>query len=207
MVMRLKLYRLFLKTGIYLLPFPAFQLGWWIWVGLCLLLNRTILYSPRGHLGQLLFGTIVWALVAEHHRVTNFDEIFREKTGSRAAGSSCITTSFILLATLFFSRDTVFPRGLLVCDILTLLFWTMLLKAAMRVLCKSRAHLAKPTRLLIVGADQFARTASARLQRVLFAPCEIAGYVRLPGQEVCVTGHRVFEMEQLADLDSEYGID
>ena len=35
MIVRLKLYRLFLKIGIYLLPFPAFQLGWRIWIALC----------------------------------------------------------------------------------------------------------------------------------------------------------------------------
>jgi Undecaprenyl-phosphate glucose phosphotransferase len=207
MIVRLKLYRLLLKIGIYLLPIPAFRLGWWIWEGLCMALNRTTLYSPHGHLSHVVFGTFVWALVAEHHRVTNFDEIFRERTGTRAAGSACIATSCVLLATLYFSRDTVFPRGLLVCDILTLLLLTVLLKAALRALCRSRAHLAEPTRLLIVGADQFASTAAARLQRLSFAPCEIAGFIRLPGQEAHVTGHRIYEIEQLGDLNSEHGID
>ncbi len=65
MIMRLKLYRSFLKIGIYLLPVPAFKLGWWLWVGLCLVLNRTIHYSPHGHLSHILFGTFVWVLVAE----------------------------------------------------------------------------------------------------------------------------------------------
>ncbi len=171
-------------------------------MGLCQTLKRPYLYSPHGHLSQILFGTFVWALVAEHYRVTNFDEIFRERTGSRAAGSACIATSFVLLATLYFSRNDVFPRGLLVCDILALLVLTILLHAALRILCRSRAHLAKPTRLLIVGADKFASNAAARLQRLSFAPCEVAGFVRLPGQEVCVTGHRIYEIEQLGVLSS-----
>ena len=207
MIVRLKIYRLFLKIGIYLLPFPAYQLGWRIWIALCQSLNRPHPYTPHGHLSQIVFGTFVWALVAEHHRVTNFDEIFRERTGARAAGSACIATSFVLLATLYFSRDTIFPRGLLVCDILTLLLMTILLKAALRFLCRSRAHLGKPTRLLIIGADQFARTAASRLQRLSFAPCEIAGFVRLPGQEVCVAGQRVYEFEQFGELNSARGID
>ena len=107
----------------------------------------------------------------------------------------------------YFSRNQVFPRGLLVCDILALLVLTVLLHAALRNLCRSRAHLAKPVRLLIVGADQFARNAADRLQRLSFAPCEVAGFVRLPGQEVCVTGHRIYEMEQLGVLNSGHGID
>ena len=201
MIMRLKLYRLFLKIGIYLLPFPAFLFGWRIWTELCETLNRPHPYTPHGHLSQIVFGTFVWALVAEHHRVTNFDEIFRERTGGRAAGSACVATSFVLLATLYFSRDTLFPRGLLVCDILTLLLLTILLKAALRILCRNRAHLGKPTRLLIVGADKFASTAASRLQLLSFAPCEVAGFVRLPGQEVCVTGHRIYEFEQLGGLN------
>jgi Undecaprenyl-phosphate glucose phosphotransferase len=149
----------------------------------------------------------VWGVVAERYRVTSFDEIFRERTGARAAWSACIATSFVLLATLYFSRDDIFPRGLLVCDILTLFILTVLLHAIFRHLYRSWARLAKPLRLLVVGADQFAIDAAARLQRLSFAPCEIVGYVRLPGQEVCVTDHRIYDLEQLGILKSGHGID
>src|SRR5712692_7074962 len=170
MILRLKLYRLFLKIGTYLLPILAFKLGWWIWIVVCQTLNRPALYSPRGHLSQILFGMFVWAFVAEHYRVTSYDELFRERTGGRAAWSACIATSFVLLATLYFTRNDLFPRGLLVCNLLTLLGLTVLLRAVFRMLCRSGAHLAKPTRLLVVGADQFASNAAARLQRLSFAP-------------------------------------
>ena len=207
MILRIKLYRLFLNIGIYALPIVAFRLGWWVWMLLSQLLVRPVLFSPRGHLGQILFGTLVWAVVAGHYRVTSFDELFRERTGARAAWSACIATSFILLATLFFSRNGIFPRGLLVCDLITLLALTILLHALFRILYRSKAHLAKPTRLLIVGADQFAGDAAARLKRLSFAPCEIAAHVRLPGQEVSVTGSRIYEFEQLGLLTSEHGLD
>ncbi len=207
MILRLKLYRLFLRIAAYLLPFFAFPLGWWIWKWFCQTLNRPVLYSPHGHLNQVLFGTFVWAVVAEHYRVANVDEVFRERTGARAAGSACIATFFVLLATLYFSRDVIFPRGLVVCDILALLVLTVFLHVAFRTLCRSRAQLAKPVRLLIVGADQFASDAAERLRRLSFAPCEVAGFVRLPGQEVCAKGHRIYEMDQLAVLHSGHGID
>jgi hypothetical protein len=206
-ILRLKVYRLFLKIGTYLLPSLAFELGWLIWMDLCQVFNRPFFYSPRGHFGQILFGTLVWAFVAEHYRVTSFDEIFRERTGGRAAGSAGIATLFILLGTLYFSRNQTFPRGLLISDLFVLLALTVALHAAFRIVCRSRSYLAKPVRLLIVGADQFATHAAARLQRLSFAPCEVAGFVRLPGQEDCVRHHRTYEFEQLGELTSGHGID
>src|SRR5579864_8367344 len=151
MILRLKLYRLFLTIGVYLLPILAFRVGWWFWLMICKLLDRPVLYSPQGHLGQILFGTFVWSFVAEHYRVTSFDELFRERTGARAAWSACVATASVLLATLYFSRNAAFPRGLLICDMILLLAFTILLHAVFRILCRSRANFAKPTRLLVVG--------------------------------------------------------
>ena len=59
----------------------------------------------------------------------------------------------------------------------------------------------------MVGADEFARDAPKRLQKLAFAPCQITGFVRLPGQAVKVAGRRVYELEQLGVLDSSHGID
>ncbi|MGB2628840.1 MAG: exopolysaccharide biosynthesis polyprenyl glycosylphosphotransferase [Candidatus Acidiferrum sp.] len=207
MFLRLKLYRLFLKIGTYLLPILAFRIGWWMWMLICTFFNRPVLYFQSGHLSQILFGTFVWALFAEHYRVTSFDELFRERTGARAAFSASLAAAFVLLATLYFSRNEIFPRGLLLCDLITLLALTILLHALFRIIFRSRAHLAKPTRLLIIGADQFAHDTAARLERLSFAPCEIGAHVRLPGQEIVNTGSRVYELEQLGMLTSGHGFD
>src|SRR5580692_10699428 len=99
MILRLKLYRLFLKIGVSLLPILAFRLGWWFWLAICKFIDRPVVYFPHGHFSQILFGTFVWAFVAEHYRVTSFDELFRERTGAKAAWAACIATSCILLAT------------------------------------------------------------------------------------------------------------
>lgn len=207
MILRLKLYQLFLKLGAYALPLLAFYLGWLTWATLTGFISRPLLYYPSGHISQILFGTFVWAFLAEHYGVTNFDELFRERTGARRAWSACIATGLVLMATLFFSRNDVFPRGLLVCDIFVLLALTILLHAVFRILFRSQASLAKPVRLLVVGADQFAHDTAARLQRLSFAPCEVAAYVRLPGQDVCVEGDRVYELGQLGLANSRNGID
>lgn len=207
MILRLKRYRLSLKVAIYVLPVLVYGIGWWLWMFGSLLFGRPVLYAPGGHLTQIVFGILVWAFIAEHYRVTSFDELFRERTGARAAWSACIATVFVLLATLYFTRNVTFPRGLVICDAIVLLAFTIVLHALFRVLCRSRADLAKPTRLLVVGADQFAHDAAARLQRLSFARCEVAGFVHLPGQESFVNGHRIYELGQLGSLNSTHGID
>ena len=207
MILRLRLYSLSLKVAIYLLPICAFYLGWSFWRLIWGFLGRPVLFSIHGHVYHMLFGILVWAFVAERYRVTSFDELFRERTGARAAWSACLTTSFILLALLYFSRDDIYPRGLLVCDLIVVLALTVFLHAIFRTLFRSSVSMAKPTRILVVGGDQFAREAALRLQRVSFAPAQIAGFVRLPGQEVDVQDHRVFELEQLKLLSANHGID
>jgi Undecaprenyl-phosphate glucose phosphotransferase len=213
MILRLKFYRLCLKIVIYLLPILAFRLGWWLWAFLCMLVDRPVNYSRElfssgaGHFTPVLLSTLVWAFVAEHYKVTSFDELFRERTGVRAAWSACLATSFVLLATLYLSRNEVFPRGLVVSAVAILLLLTILIHAAFRVLCRKGLDGVKPTRLLIIGADEFAREVAQRLKRISFSPCEIVGYVRLPDQEVSGQNERIYEFAQLNVLDSRHGID
>lgn len=207
MMLRLKLYRMLLKMAVYLLPAPAFALGWMVWVAACAYLRRPASYPAHGHLNLILFGTWVWALFAEHERVTSFDELFRERTGVRRAAAACVGTSFVLLAALYFSRNGVFPRALLVCDVLALLALTLLLHALLRIFCRSRAHLAAPTRLLIVGADRFAGKVARTLETLSFAPFQVMGFVRLPGQRIRVKHAKIFELDQLGRLSSDHGID
>lgn len=203
MILRLKLYRLSMKVSIYALAVGAYYLGWLLWKYACDFLARPTLFSPSGHVSQMSFGLFVWIYFSEYYNVTNFDELFRERTGTRAAIAACTASSFVSLAALYFSRNNIFPRGLLVSDVLTLLALTILLHGGLRALFRSRAYLARPTRLLVVGADRFARKAAARLHRVSFVHCEVAGFVRLPGQDVDFKGHQVYELEDLAHLDCD----
>jgi Undecaprenyl-phosphate glucose phosphotransferase len=206
MILRLKLYRLFMKAAIYALAVFAFYSGWWAWRAVSEYLQRAVLYRPHEHTGHILFGLVVWAFLSEQYKVTNFDELFRERTGARALTSACIATLFCLVIALFFGRNT-FPRGLLVCDVSVLFVSAIVLHACFRLLFRNQVYLAKPVRLLVIGADQFARKSAARLQRLSFSPCEVAGYVRVPGQEIRVRGQHVYEMEELAVLASNRSFD
>src|SRR5580765_243772 len=207
MILRLKLYGLSLKVATYLLPILAFYLGWYVWNLSWAFLERPVLFSFHGHVNHMLFGTLVWAFVSERYRVTSFDELFRERTGARAAWSACLATFCVFLALLYFSRNDVYPRGLLICDAIVLLVLTVMLHAVFRTIFRSSASLAKPTELLVVGADEFARDVAVRLQRLSFAPCHIRGFVRLPDQEVAVESYRVYGLEQLSVLSEKHDID
>jgi Undecaprenyl-phosphate glucose phosphotransferase len=207
MLLRLKMYRLLLKAAIYLLPFPAFEIGWRAWSLWAIFLGRPLLYSQRGHFAVVLIATFVWAFMAEHYRVTNVDELFRERTGARAACSAVTATAVVLLGALYFARNDVFPRGLFVYSILALLVLTLLAHSAFRLLYRRNMWLGRPTRLLIVGSDQFAVNAATRLLRLSFAPCQIVGYVRLPGQEADAGNAQVYDFVDMEGLCSADEID
>ncbi len=207
MLLRLKLYQLLLKITAYLLPFAGFHVGLRMWSFSWSLIGRPTNFVVHGHFGMLLFGCFVWALLAEHYKVTSVDELFRERTGARAVCAACLATSVILLAILYFSRKADFPRGLFVSSMLALLILAVFLRAAFRVLFRSRSDLARPTQLLVVGTDQFAWDASLRLQRLSFAPCHVAAFVHLPGQEIAVENCRVYELEELGTLSANDGIE
>jgi Undecaprenyl-phosphate glucose phosphotransferase len=207
MLLRLKIYRLVLKIATYSLLFPAFGLGWQIWAFCMVLVDRPVLYSPHGHFTLVLFSSFVWAFMAERYNVTNIDELFRERTGARAAWSAILATAVVLLGALYFARDAIFPRALFICSMVALLILTLLLHAAFRFLYRKKLRLGQPTRILIVGADQFARDAAIRLQRLSFAPCQVVAYVRLPGQEVAVADSHVYDLEHVRELHPGNGVD
>jgi Undecaprenyl-phosphate glucose phosphotransferase len=191
----------------YALPLLAFELGLRIWTRTWSGLERPAEFDAYSHFSLLVFATFVWIILAERYRVTNVDELFRERTGTRAALAANAATSSLLLAALFFTRAFGFPRGLFAIWALTLLVLTVLMRAFFRGYLRARIKDGKPIRLLVVGADHFAHTAAWRVQEMPLGPCEVAGYVRLPGQQVALTDKPVHELGSLGELDVEQGLD
>ena len=170
LILRLKAYRLLMKAAVYSLSIPAFYLGRWGWSVICVFLGRPALYSLHSHLNQVLFGTLVWAFVSEHYKVTSFDELFRERTGAWAASYACTAATFVLLAALYFSRNVLFPRGILVCDIVAIFALTLILHAVLRALCRSRTEMGKPTKLLMAGCRRICARHRKTLAAALLCP-------------------------------------
>jgi Undecaprenyl-phosphate glucose phosphotransferase len=207
MLLRLKLYQLLLKIAAYILPLGGYYTGLQVWSYTLPLIGRPTTFVAHGHFGMLLFGCVVWAILAEHYKVTSVEELFRERTGARAICAASLTTAVVLLAILYFSRNTDFPRGLFVYSLLFLLLFAVFLRAAFRALFRSRSDLASPSQLLIVGTDQFAVDAALRLQRLSFAACHVAAFVHLPGQEIAVRNSRVYELDELGAISANDGIE
>lgn len=207
MLFRLKLYRFYLQATIYLISILAFYLGWALWAFCCSVVNRQVLYGYHDHLNIVLLGMFVWAFFAEKYDVTSFDELFRERTGLRAASSACVATFFICLSALYFTRNSEVPRGLLVCAVLALLGLTALTHSAFRIIFKRQSHMARPTSFLVIGADTYASETAARLQRLSFSPIHIAGFVRLPDQALGEFCRPVFEFAALNEYNSFQDID
>ena len=207
MLFRLYVYRLVLKIAVFLLPFLAFELAWPIWAFSMASVGRPMMYAHRGHSLLLLFSSFVWAYMAERYRVTNVDELYRERTGARAAWSAVLATAVILLGVLYFGRNDVFPRALFVWSMIALLILTLLVHAIFRFLYRNKLHLGRPIRILIVGADRFARHAASRFQHLSFSPTEVVGYVPLPGQVLAVEANQIYDLEHPGNLNPGNGID
>jgi Undecaprenyl-phosphate glucose phosphotransferase len=207
MILRLKYYRFCLRVVTYLLPFLAFEMGQQIWTHVWGGLDRQAQFDSYGHFRILAFAAFVWAILAEHYGVTNVDELFRERTGTRAALSANAATSAILLAALFLSQDFIFPRGLFAISALMLLFLTVLMRTCFRIYVRLKVSGGQPVRLLVVGADHFAHKTVVRLQEMPLGPCAVAGFVRLPGQQAALTEKPLHELEALGELDVEQGFD
>jgi Undecaprenyl-phosphate glucose phosphotransferase len=201
----LHFYRLILTLLTYLLPWIAFETGAQLWYLLWGYMARPAIYPLSGHIGLLLLCSFVWAFMSERYRVTSVDELLRERTGAKAALAALVATSAVFLAILFFSRDDVFPRGLFVCGILALFTLTLVMRALLRALFRRRRIWGKPTAILIIGADSWAQQAAERLQRLSFAPCHIAGYVLLPGQEPDPAASPLYGFDQIATLNATRG--
>jgi Undecaprenyl-phosphate glucose phosphotransferase len=205
MVLRLRMYRFLLRAIVYPLPAVSFLVA----------AEVEFLSGARGHprwdvppyLLLLVLHGIVWAVAAEHYRLTSLDEIFRERSGARGVLAACTASFLVLLAAIFFYRGAAYSRLFLVVDGTALVPIAFFARTAFRLMLVKRQRKRKPLRILMVGADRFARRAAARLRRVPLSPCRIAGYVRLPGQEVDVPESELVDLDRCDPLQLEREID
>jgi exopolysaccharide biosynthesis polyprenyl glycosylphosphotransferase len=189
----------------FLLPLVAFTLTFFV---------RTLFWGGASepelnefqYLGLLLFTTVVWAVCAERYKTTSIDELFLERTGIRSAIACALSTYAVVFAGLFFYRSGTFSRLVLACSALFLLLITFFFRAAFRLTLRRLSGNTQALRVLVVGADEFARRAGRRLERGPF-PCRIVGFVRLPDQNVTAVDAPVYEMEAIPRLEVDHLID
>jgi Undecaprenyl-phosphate glucose phosphotransferase len=159
------------------------------------------------YFGLLVFATIAWSIAIENYGLYTTKYILMSGGNIYSAFLATLGTLFAELVIMFFYRTTSFSRlfvsfsaGVLFVSAVGLRF---LLRSAMqgRFFRKSGS-----IRVLIVGADEFAeRTARCLVDRE-FMGVEIAGFVRLPGQDATVKGI-VCDMDGIGNMVASNRID
>jgi len=198
-------YHFYLRVVTYGLPFLSF--------GAARYLLRSVGHPDTGldrysYFNLLLFMTVIWAIVSEYYRVTSVQELFRERTGIRAAFSTCAAAYAVLLAVLFFFHlHRNLSRIFLGLSGMALLFATLTMRAGFRILVHNHSGLRNPSRVFVVGADQFARRATHRLIRGPLAFCRVMGYVSLSGQIIAVDDAPVYSLQQITERMSRNDVD
>jgi Undecaprenyl-phosphate glucose phosphotransferase len=206
MLRRLQLYRFQLRLVCYFLPFLAFQLADLAY----LILNKgSITFTQHsGNYYQFLLSlTVVWAVAAEKYGVCSIEKLFIENTGIRAATAAIAASYSIVLVTLYFYREVYFSRLFVALSAPALLFLALLMRGLFRHRVRAQVNTTTPSRILVVGADRFARRTAQRLLRTPLASCKVVGFVRLPCQDVAVDDVPVYELQDFENLELGHGIE
>jgi Undecaprenyl-phosphate glucose phosphotransferase len=203
---RLNFYHFYLRIVAYLLPLAALEC-----VEYAQLLARR--FGQSAGVGSpsygslVLFTTFVWAITAEYYGVTSVEKLFLERTGIRAAFAACVTTYALILGALFLYRYAGSPPVFFPWSAFILLFMTLSMRAVFRKLVRRHTELRKPNRLLVIGADRFARRVANRLIRAPLSCCRVVGYVSLPGQEIAVDGAPLYLFQEIEKIRRDQGAD
>jgi Undecaprenyl-phosphate glucose phosphotransferase len=163
--------------------------------------------DPYPYFGLLVFATIAWLVAIEHYGLCTTKYILTSGGNVYAAFLATVGTLFAELVIMFFYRATSFSRLFVSSCAVVLFFSTVGLRLLLRAAMKGRLlRKGGSIRVLIVGVDEFAeRTAQSLVDRE-FRGVEIAGFVRLPGQEPKVQG-MVCDMDGIGNMVAGHRID
>ncbi|HEY5176689.1 MAG TPA: undecaprenyl-phosphate glucose phosphotransferase [Terriglobales bacterium] len=199
MILRLSYYRFFIRLCCYPLPLFAFLVGAYIRFRSDQLGFSPFAYDRSFYVALLAFTSLAWILAVEHYRLCSIEEFFREYTGVHKAVAACMATCIFQLGFLFFYRGHDLSRIFFTATAIALFAGTVLIRTAFRLLLWSADRPRRPLSVLVVGADAYACHIARQLASVPFAPAEIVGHIRLPGQDVAVNDVPVFDLETLAE--------
>lgn len=153
--------------------------------------------DPRFYLAVLTFITLVWAIAAEHQRLCDIDELFRENTGIRKSLTACLATYTVLLAVLFFYRQQNFSRIFFAASALALLVVTLGSRVVLRRIYKVTRRTRRSIPVIMVGAGLHARRVASRLASVTSVRSQIVGYLKIGDEHVYVTDAPIFQFDDI----------
>lgn len=159
------------------------------------------------YFGLLIFGTIAWSIAIERCGLTTTRYILTSGGNVYSTFVATVITLFSELVIIFFYRAVSFSRLFVATTSILLFFAALGLRFVLRAAMRGRfLHNSGGIRVLIVGADEIAARTARNLVDREFQALQIAGFVRLPGQEVKVKGV-VHEMDCLANMVVENRVD
>lgn len=204
MRVRLTLYNFYLRLLTYVLPLLACLLA------LCLsffLPGEKRAFDGPEYLHFILLTALTWAMVAESMGLTSVSTLFDDYASLRVTVLSCLATFGSITIIVFFTRLGNYSRVFIVTSALGLLLVTVVCRAGFRFWVLRHKERRNPHRILIIGADAFARRVAMRLTHGPYLSATVVGYVKLPQQDVAVKGVRIFGLQELQHFELGDGID
>jgi exopolysaccharide biosynthesis polyprenyl glycosylphosphotransferase len=189
--------RLYLRILTLVLPALSYFVAVKIRFGINFFFSRTPPSGLPSYGGILLLTTIIWALSAEEAGCWNVEQLYSPGGKSRRLLEALAFTYAIVMAAAFLYRGASYSRVVIGISAGALFVFATMERIGFRVFLEFlRKRHKNPIRVLIVGTDRFARKVAASLEHGEVLSCRIAGFVRLPDQEIGVEGP-VYEFDNI----------
>ena len=199
--LRLNLFRFALQVVTLLLPVLAFFLAADARLYLARFIPLTNPLDTRSHQLLLLFVTVAWGFVFQQYQIAKPESLFATGKKTRQIATSCGVTALLTFAFDFFYRPNEFSRVFIVLGFACLFVLCLVSQVVFRLALEGlRCRKKYLIRALIIGADEYSVETAHRLMCGQITPCEIAGFVRLPGQQVSPLISNPYELEDIPKI-------
>jgi Undecaprenyl-phosphate glucose phosphotransferase len=203
---RLSFARLYLRILTLLLPIPAYFTAVKIRFGINFFLERRPPLGLPSYWGILLLTTILWAIAAEESGLWNVEQLYAPGGKSRRLLEALAFTYAVVLVVAFFYRGATYSRAVICLSALFLFVYATVARVIFRVFLEYRRKRdRKIVKVLLVGADRFARRVATSLEHGEVLPCRVVGFVGLPGQEIAVEGP-VYDVNEIPAFSNGHSI-
>jgi Undecaprenyl-phosphate glucose phosphotransferase len=204
---RLSYVRFYLKALTFILPACAYFIAVKLRFGLNLFFLRNPPPGLPSYWNILLLTTIAWAIAAEEFGLWSVEQLYAPEKKSRRLLEALCFTYIVVMAVGFLYRGASYSRLVMAISAVALFCLATAARVAFRVFLEFLRKKGKgEVRILIVGADAFARRVATTLRHGEVLPCHVVGFVRLPDQEIEVDGP-VYEADQIPTFSNGHSID
>jgi Undecaprenyl-phosphate glucose phosphotransferase len=193
-----------LRLSVLMLPLSAFGIAAYIRFASGLIPVAGEGVDPAAYFGLLLLMVLAWAVVVEYFDLSRVDHLLPTRDATRRALVASAAAYTVTTGATFFYRHVSFSRLFVVFSGAALFLLVLATQAAFRAYLGSlRRKGENCSRLLVVGADEFAERAASSLLQSMVIPCSVAGFVQLPGQTPSPACSPLLELEDLEAMAVE----